>query len=241
MRSATDRPEAGPAPILIGDELGAAGIDVTLGCLVARVEVAPAAAGLARELDAAIAAATAPDAAVTRPQDRPAVAATRAACRALGKDPARYRPAAEALLRRVLQGKGLAAINAVVDCSNLLSLETGFSIGVYDADRLARPLVLRRGGPGERYAGIGRGALNLDGLPVLADADGPFGSPTSDSERTMVTTATTTMLMVLFGFAPQPVECCHLDRAAALLEAHCAARVLDCRLVSGHGGAEDGG
>jgi DNA/RNA-binding domain of Phe-tRNA-synthetase-like protein len=133
----------------------------------------------------------------------------------------------------VQQGKGLAAINTVVDCNNLLSLETGFSIGTYDRARLAPPLACRPGRPGESYEGIGRGPLNLDGLPVLVDAEGAFGSPTSDSARTMVTTATTAILMVLFGFAPVPVERSHLERARALLETHCAARLLDCRLVTG--------
>lgn len=204
----------------------ALGIAVTLGCIAAEVRVADADAGLARKLDAALAARP-----VGRPQDRPAIAATRAAYRVLGKDPARYRPAAEALARRVQQGKGLTAINTAVDCNNLLSLETGFSIGIYDRARLTPPLACRPGRAGESYAGIGRGPLNLDGLPVLVDAEGAFGSPTSDSMRTMVTTATTAILMVIFGFAPVPVEPAHLERARALLETHCAARLLDCRLV----------
>lgn len=213
----------------------ALGAAVTLGCIAAEVRVVDADAGLARKLDAALATLAAGPAG--RPQDRPAIAATRAAYRALGKDPARYRPAAEALCRRVQQGKGLAAINTVVDCNNLLSLETGFSIGTYDRARLAPPLTCRPGRPGESYAGIGRGPLNLEGLPVLVDAGGAFGSPTSDSMRTMVTTATTAILMVLFGFAPVPVEPAHLERARTLLETHCAARLLDCRLVAGPGGA----
>jgi DNA/RNA-binding domain of Phe-tRNA-synthetase-like protein len=204
----------------------ALGVAVTLGCIAAEVRVADADARLARKLDAAMAALPG-----GRLQDRPAIAATRAAYRALGKDPARYRPAAEALGRRVQQGKGLAAINTAVDCNNLLSLETGFSIGTYDRARLAPPLACRPGRPGESYDGIGRGPLNLEGLPVLVDAEGAFGSPTSDSMRTMVTTATTAILLVIFGFAPVPVEPAHLERARILLEAHCAARLLDCRLI----------
>lgn len=217
--------------IRIEADLEAAGIAVTLGCITAEVTVADADAGLARKLDAALVAGC-----TGRPQDRPAVAATRAAYRALGKDPARYRPAAEALGRRVQQGKGVGAINTVVDCNNLLSLETGLSIGTYDRARLTPPLALRRARPGESYAGIGRGPLNLDGLPVLVDAEGPFGSPTSDSARAMVTTATTAILMVLFGFAPVPVERSHLERARELLETHCAGRLLDCRLVENEPG-----
>jgi len=216
----------GDDPAMIQVE-AAFGVAVTLGCITAEVRVADADAGLARKLDSVVAAGS-----VGRPQDRPAIAATRAAYRVLGKDPARYRPAAEALCRRVQQGKGLAAINTVVDCNNLLSLETGFSIGTYDRARLTPPLTCRPGRPGESYEGIGRGPLNLDGLPVLVDAEGAFGSPTSDSARTMVTTATTAILMVFFGFAPVPVERSHLERAATLLETHCAARLLDCHLVT---------
>lgn len=204
----------------IAGDFAAAGISVGLGWLAAEVVVEPS-GGV---LDAVVAGG--------RAQDLPAVAATRAAYRALGKDPARYRPAAEALLRRVAQGKGLFRVSNVVDVNNLLSLETGFSIGTYDRVKLVPPLVFRRGRAGEAYAGIGRGALNLEGLPVFADALGPFGSPTSDSARSMVDDATVRILMVVVGFAPVVVEAAVLDRAGALLEAHCAARVTDGGLVA---------
>lgn len=209
--------------IEIAADFPGAGIGVGLGWITAGVEVAPAEAALARALDETAAAVPA-RLAGSRPQDLPAVAATRQAYQALGKDPARYRPAAEALLRRVVQGKGLLRVNNVVEVNNLLSLETGFSIGTYDLAKLRPPLVLRRGRVGETYEGIGRGPLNLEGLPVLADASGPFGSPTSDSARSMVTAETLRILMVLFGFAPVTVEPAHLARAASLLVAHCAGR-----------------
>ena len=217
--------------IEIATDFAAAGVAVGLGWVVAEVAVAPSGAALDDALDAAVTAA-AGRLEGERAQDWPAVAATRAAYKALGKDPARYRPAAEALLRRVAQGKGLFAVNNVVEVNNLLSLETGFSIGSYDLATLEPPLLLRRGRPGEVYEGIGRGALNLDGLPVFVDARGPFGSPTSDSARSMVTTATGRVLMVLIGFAPVMVEATHLARAQALLEAHGAARVVDGGLVA---------
>jgi DNA/RNA-binding domain of Phe-tRNA-synthetase-like protein len=216
--------------IELAPDFAAAGIEVGLGWISAEVVVAPAGPALERALDAAVAAA-AVRLEGSRAQDLPAVAATRQAYRALGKDPARYRPAAEALLRRVAQGKGLFRVNNVVEVNNLLSLETGFSIGTYDMAKLTPPLVFRRGGPGELYEGIGRGALNLDGLPVLADTAGPFGSPTSDSARSRVTSETERISMVLISFAPAPVETAHLARARALLEAHCRGRVLDAQLV----------
>ena len=217
--------------IEVASDVAAAGIEVGLGWLVAEVVVAPGDAALDRvSAEGVVAAADRLQA--SRAQDWPAVAATRAAYKALGKDPARYRPAAEALLRRIAQGKGLFRASNVVAVNNLLSLETGFSIGVYDLAALTPPVVFRRGRPGEVYAGIGRGPLNLDGLPVFADASGPFGSPTSDSARSMVGDATVRALMVVIGFAPVVVEPAHLARAGALLEAHGASRAVASGLVS---------
>jgi len=221
--------------IEIAEEIAASGIALRLGWLSAAVAVGPTGEALAAGL-AAAAGAAANQLAQARPQDMPAVAATRAALKALGKDPARYRPAAEALLRRVAQGKGVATVNNVVDVNNLLSLESGFSIGTYDLARLAPPLLFRRGRPGESYAGIGRGPLNLEGLPVFADEDGAFGSPTSDSARTGVAAATRRFLMVLIGFASQDgegalVEEADLERAASLLARHAVAEGLEARLV----------
>ena len=159
-----------------------------------------------------------------RPQDQPAIAATRAAYKALGKDPGRYRPAAEALARRVAQGKGLGPINTIVDINNVLSLETGLSIGSYDRASIGDEVVLRAAGAGESYAGIGRGPLNLEGLPVLADESGPFGSPTSDSERSMVTGDCCWVLLVIFDFGSGLLDDAVVARASALLAEHAGAR-----------------
>ncbi len=121
-------------------------------------------------------------------------------CKALGKDPARYRGSAEALLRRVIAGKGLPRINAVVDIINLVSVESRLSIGLYDLARVQGDIVFRAGRAGETYKGIGKYDLNLEGLPVFCDALGPHGSPTSDSERTMVTSDTKHVLAVIISF-----------------------------------------
>jgi DNA/RNA-binding domain of Phe-tRNA-synthetase-like protein len=162
----------------------------------------------------------------------PQVAAARRAYRALGKDPARYRPSAEALLRRLVQGKGLTSINAVVDANNLISLRTGLSIGAYDADCLEAPLLLRKGRAGEPYEAIGRGLLNIENLPVLSDARGPFGSPTSDSERSMITGETRRLLMVLFGFHAGPELIEPLAFAGECLQTYCAAREIETALIA---------
>lgn len=131
-----------------------------------------------------------------------ALKATRKAYKTFGKDPSRYRPSAEALLRRVNSGKGLYQVNNVVDALNLFSIKTGYSIGGYDFEKIEGAIQWGIGKKEEPYEAIGRGALNIEGLPVLRDQKGAFGSPTSDSTRTMVTPTTTEFLAVLFGFEP---------------------------------------
>lgn len=137
----------------------------------------------------------------------PAIAASRQGYKACGKDPARYRPSAEALLRRTVQGKGLYRVNNLVDLLNLVSLSSGYSIGGYDTDKIAGDVVFGIGQSNEPYEGIGRGELNIENLPVFRDSIGAFGTPTSDSVRTMVTPATRRFIMVIidFGF-PDELE-----------------------------------
>jgi len=130
----------------------------------------------------------------------PAIKASRLAYKAAGKDPARYRLSAEALLRRAVKDKELYRINNVVDLLNLVSISSGFSIGGYDADKIAGNIEFGIGEKDEPYTGIGRGQLNIEGLPVFRDEMGAFGTPTSDSERTAVTEGTKHFLMVIVGF-----------------------------------------
>jgi DNA/RNA-binding domain of Phe-tRNA-synthetase-like protein len=129
-----------------------------------------------------------------------AILATRAAYKALGKDPARYRGSAEALLRRVIAGKGLPRINNVVDAINLVSVESRLPVGLYDLAHVQGDILFRAGRAGETYKGIGKYDLNLEGLPVFCDAAGPHGSPTSDSERTMVTLGTKRVFAIIISF-----------------------------------------
>src|SRR5271155_1430333 len=113
--------------------------------------------------------------------------AVRAMFRSWGMDPSKYRPSSEALLRRIVQGKGLYRVSNVVDIGNLGSLETGWPFGCYDRSKIAPPVTLRHGATGEKYEGIGKQTWHLEGRPVLADPAGPFGSPISDSTRSMIT------------------------------------------------------
>lgn len=152
------------------------------------------------------------------------ISTTRQAYKMLGKDPSRYRPSAEALTRRLTQGKGLYRINNVVDTNNLISLRTGFSIGAYDVSTLAPPIVFRKGETDEGYKAIGRGRLNLENLPIFADSEGPFGSPTSDSERSLVSIDTDDILMVIVGFGETPDMSSALEFAAERLRLFCYAK-----------------
>ena len=129
------------------------------------------------------------------------IAATRRIYKACGKDPSRYRPASEALIRRVLQGKELYQLNTLVDLVNLASIAYGYSIGGFDADKFeGDTLTLGIGREGEPYEGIGRGMLNIEGLPVYRDAKGGVGTPTSDNERTKITGDTRHLVVLINGY-----------------------------------------
>ena len=172
---------------------------VTLGFLTARVSTRESSAELLEELrmrEAEILHLPEPRALLESSK----ILATRAGYKALGKDPARYRGSAEALLRRIISGKGFPQINTVVDIINLVSVESRLSIGLYDLAQVKGDIVFRAGRAGETYKGIGKYDLNLEGLPVFCDAVGPHGSPTSDSERTMVTSTTKNVAAILVSF-----------------------------------------
>ena len=130
----------------------------------------------------------------------PVIRHTREAYLSLGKEPARYRCSAESLLRRIVKGKDLYRINNVVDIINFISLSFHFSIGCYDFNQLIEPIVFDIGRKDETYQAIGRGKMNIEDLPVFRDNKGAFGSPTSDSERTMITDKTREIVVVIIDF-----------------------------------------
>ena len=130
------------------------------------------------------------------------IQATRQAYKRLGKDPNRYRPSSEALRRRILRELPLYKVDTLVDLINLVSIRSGYSIGGFDVDKIAGgSLVLGVGREGEIYHGIGRGELNIAGLPVYRDAVGGIGTPTSDEERTKIGLDTTHLLMIINGYS----------------------------------------
>lgn len=131
-------------------------------------------------------------------------------------DPSKYRPSSEALLRRVVQGKGLYRVSNVVDICNLGSIETGWPYGCYDRSRIRAPIVFRHGAASERYEGIGKKVWHLEGRPVLADPDGPFGSPISDSTRSMISESAREILVVIY--APAAAPDASIERAMTRLD-----------------------
>ena len=163
--------------------------------------------------------------------ESPQVETVRKAYKSLGKDPSRYRGSAEALLRRIVAGKGFPQVNVVVDVVNLVSVESRLPIGLYDLGHVAGEIVFRAGRAGETYKGIGKYDLNLEGLPLFADDAGPHGSATSDSERTMVTATTKQVLAVMISFAGAEGLERWAQRMSALLAQYAAAQEVEIKII----------
>lgn len=153
-----------------------------------------------------------------------AISATRRVYRKCGKDPSRYRPSAEALVRRAIQGKSLYSVNTLVDLTNLVSMESGYSIGAFDRDMIVGDtLTLGIGTKDEPYEGIGRGPINIEGLPVYRDAVGGIGTPTTDHERTKTCVQTKRLVVLINGYDGnrQNVECA-VELTRRLLSQYCS-------------------
>jgi len=199
---------------------------VRLGVVEAEgVSVAPAGAELVREMDE-ICGRLRSKYTVETVAESEAVIAVRGMFRRWGVDPSKYRPSSEALLRRVVQGKGLYNISNVVDLSNLGSIETGWPYGLYNRTKISPPIALRHGTTEEKYEGIGRRVWHLAGRPVLADAEGPFGSPISDSTRTQIAEGVGEVLTVIFApvGTPETAIRAAMDTQAKRLTVHVGAR-----------------
>ncbi len=142
----------------------------------------------------------------------------------IGKDPHRYRVSSEALIRRIVQGKGLYKINNVVDANNLISIISKLSVGSYDTDKLGENLIFRIGKKGESYKGIGKDIVNTENLPVFSDEFGAYGSPTSDSEKAMITNDTKNVLTVLIAFSDDAGLEQYMSEATKILEKYVGAK-----------------
>lgn len=163
---------------------------------------------------------------------RPAIAATRTAYKACGKEPNRYRPSSEALMRRMVKGLELYRTAAVIDLINLLSVACGHSIGGFDADRIDGDTVtLGIGREGEPYEAIGRGPLNIAGMPVWRDNTGGIGTPTSDNERTKLSPSTRRLLMIVNMYGDEMPVADIEDLARRLLVTYASAKNIQTRLL----------
>lgn len=216
--------------ISIGNEIKSRCPNLRLGCIETDVVIAEPSSAFLQEMDAAIQQ-LAQSLSIESISKIPSILAARKGYKACGKDPARYRLSAEALLRRVVSGKGLYQINNVVDQLNLVSISTGFSIGGYDADQISGEITFGIGRADEPYSGIGRGELNIEYLPVFRDELGAFGTPTSDSSRTEVTGKTSRFLMIIIDFESSNLLDEALLKAQKLLMKHCRAENIDVRII----------
>ena len=187
--------------IIVSPEVSTAAPGLKIVRLQADVVSGPTPSGLSAEMDC-LASKIVSEYAIGDINKRPGIAATRAAYKAMGKDPNRYRPSQEQMMRRIVSGKNLYTISNLVDVCNYVSVVSGYSIGAFDTDKIdGDTLTLGIGREGEPYEGIGRGVLNIEGLPVYRDNTGGVGTPTSDHERTKTdeTTRHLTVCINIYG------------------------------------------
>lgn len=186
--------------IIVSQEIEQVCPEFVGACVDARVVNSPYSEALWREIDA-LCRKYRGELTTESLKEMASISATRRVYKACGKDPSRYRPASEALIRRALQGKELYRLNTLVDLVNLASIAFGYSIGGFDAEKFAGDtLTLGIGREGEPYEGIGRGMLNIQGLPVYRDAKGGVGTPTSDNERTKISEHTSHLVVLVNGY-----------------------------------------
>jgi len=167
----------------------------------------------------------------------PGAADARALYKALGLDPTKTRPSNESLLRRVLKGEALYRVNTLVDALNLCSLRYQLPFGLYDLARVRPPVVLRKGRVGEGYEGIRKGPVNVQDRPTLADEEGAFGNPTSDSARTMITLQTTSALITCYAPAAYGLPRLRqvLDGTEQALRRACGGTLVELQVLPGGG------
>lgn len=217
--------------ISIDERIKAVCPEVRIGLIHATVTNGPTSDELWGEIEAT-ASEVAARYALLEINQRPAIAATRRLYKALGKDPSRYRVSSEALCRRIVRGMGIYRLTTLIDVVNLVSIKSGYAISGLDADCIAGDLLTMGVGTADDvYHGIGRGVLNIEGMPVYRDAAGPIATPTSDEERTKFTDATTHAQININAFAPEmPLEDA-VEWMASLLQKYADATHVETAIV----------
>ncbi len=159
------------------------------------------------------------------------IQAARRSYKKLGKDPSRYRVSSESLIRRIPKGMDLYKVNNIVDINNLLSIETGHSLGCVDLSKVVGDVVFTKGNKGDYYEGIGRGQINLENMPVFKDDEGYFASTTSDSVRTQMTEDSTHIMMMIICFEGDPQINEYIDKLCDLMKTYAEAIIIESKIV----------
>ena len=147
--------------IEIGDDIRALQLPIALGMVSATVKVSPkndAVWQMLQDIGKQVANQYTPDSI----KDFPHIDAFRQLYKRIGKDPSRYRPSSEMLMRRVTRGISLYNVNSIVDIMNLISIETALPLGLYDKSQIIGDIMFRIGRTGEGFQGIRKGIVNVD-------------------------------------------------------------------------------
>ena len=204
--------------------------EMTLGCIQAHVTVESSCENLLREIND-YCEVLKKETQIEDLASSSRIKAGREIYKKLGKVPSKYRISSEALIRRVLQGKGIYKVNNVVDINNLISLKSKFPVGSYNVKNLHSPISLIIGKEGDQYKGIGKENINIENLPVLIDSIGSFGSPTSDSERTMIANDVSKILMCIFSFSGKSDIEEYLEYSKQLLEKYANGKNIKIKII----------
>lgn len=215
----------------ISDKLKEVCPQMTLGCIQANVKIKTSSEELLEEIEkyseSLIEKITLEDvASLDRIKD------AREVYKKLGKAPSKYRVSSEALMRRILQKKGLYKINNIVEINNLISIKSVFSVGSYNVKNIKAPICLTVGEEGQKYKGIGKDLVNIENLPVLCDQISTFGSPTSDSERAMITKDVEEIIMCIYSFSGKNELESYLEEAKKLLIKYADASNISITIVN---------
>lgn len=216
--------------IQITDKIKEVCPQATLGCIQAKVNVKESSDELLKELEVLSTQVT-EKMILEDVASLPRIHDSREVYKKLGKAPSKYRVSSEALLRRILQKKGLYKINNIVEINNIISIKSHFSVGSYNVKNIKSPIYLTVGEEGQKYKGIGKDLINIENLPVLCDEISTFGSPTSDSERAMITNNVEEIIMCIYSFSGEEELENYLEEAKSLLIKYADATDISIKVV----------
>lgn len=216
--------------IVICEKLKKVCPEMTLGCIQAHVNVESSSDSLWKEINS-YCDVLKKEMHIEELASLPRIKDGREVYKKLGKVPSKYRLSSEALIRRILQGKGVYKINNIVDINNLISLKSNFPVGSYNIKNLHSPISLMIGKEGEQYKGIGKELISIENLPVLADSISSFGSPTSDSERAMITNDVSEILMCIYSFSGKTDVEEYLEHGKELLERYANGKNFKIKII----------